>query len=86
MSNLRKYERAVVKHQAIKDGKDFETAWDEYREKKYMIKDEEGKVLSDKTPRSNQKKKQVHYDDKRQYFNMFNWMKNMRNKREEGNR
>lgn len=83
MGNLRKLERNAVKNKAIKDGVDFETAWSNYREQKYVAKDNEGNVVADRTPRSNQKKKQSHFDNKEQYFNMFNWMKNLRNKKNE---
>lgn len=82
MGNLRKLERNVVKCHAIKNNKDFDVAWDEYREKKYVKKDTEGKVLTDNTPRSNQKKKQNHFDNKRQYFNMFAWFANIRSERD----
>lgn len=81
MGNLRKLERNVVKCHAIKNNKDFDTAWTEYRESKYVVRDPDGNVLTDITPRSNQKKKQNHFDNKEQYFNMFTWFENMKAER-----
>lgn len=73
MSTLRKYERAVVKAQ---NNQNFENAWEEYRNAKYVTKGDTGEILVDRTPKNTQKKKQNHYDDKQKYFNLFAWIAN----------
>lgn len=73
MSKLRKYERAIAKNES---GSNFENAWQEYREAKYVTKGDTGEILVDKTPKNTQKKKQNHYDDKQKYFNLFAWISN----------
>lgn len=77
MGKLRKLERSAVKAKAAKENTDFASAWSEYREKKYIVKDEDGNIIANYTPRNTQKKKQNHYDDKRQYFRLFDFLDGM---------
>ena len=79
MSNiLRKLERNMVKENIKKDGRSvkrcFESEWSKYREKKYVTKDEDGNIISDKTPRNTMKKKQQHFDSMEQYTRFFNYL------------
>lgn len=83
MGSSRKYERSIVKAKAAKENNNFETAWSDYREHKYVTKDEEGNVLVDKTPKNTQRKKQSHFDNKEQYVKMFAWAKSMKEQKEE---
>lgn len=75
--SLRQLERCVAKVKAKKENKDFSSVWSDFRESKYITKDENGKVISDLTPRNTQRKKQSHFDNKEQYFNMFNFYSNL---------
>lgn len=74
-SVLRKLERNIVKNSIEKDGRSvkkcFEQEWSDYREKKYVTKDEEGNIISDKTPKNTMKRKQYHFDNVEQYNNLF---------------
>ena len=76
---LRQLERSAAKAKAKKENKDFSTVWNEYRESKYVTKDEDGNVVLDVTPRNTQKKKQSHFDNGEQYFNMLNFYANLKN-------
>lgn len=80
---LRKLERSIIKANVKKSNVNFENAWSDYRERKYIKKDENNKVIEDKTPRDTQKKKHSFFDNKEKYFKMFTWAKNMKNS--EGN-
>ena len=75
MSALRKLERSVTKAKGI--------TWEEFRTKKYVVKDEEGKVVSDSAPRNTMKKKQSHFDNCKQYFNMFKYLNESREETKE---
>lgn len=77
--SLRKLERQIIK---AKHGSDFKDAWTDHRKSKYVVKDEEGNVIRDKTPKNTQQKKKIFYDNKEQYFRMFEWAKLMHQKRE----
>lgn len=84
MSNiLRKMERDIVKAGLRKEGKSvkqgFDQAWKDYREKKYVIKDEDGNVIVDTTPKNTQKKKQNHFDSVDQYTRVFAYMDALKN-------
>ena len=79
MSNvLRKMERSIIRDQIRKDrrkSKDcFADAWKSFREKKYIVKDESGNIISDNTPRNTMPKKQRHFDSTEQYNNLFAFM------------
>ena len=82
MSALRKLERRVVKanltkeHKSVKRG--FEDSWKAYRESKYVTKDADGNVISDKTPRNTMPKKRVRFDNVEQYQRLFAFIKGMR--------
>lgn len=80
---LRKLERNKVKSEIKKDGRsvkrNFEDGWRKYREAKYVVKDEEGNVISDKTPRNTMPKKQQHFDNFEQYNRLFAYMNNLKN-------
>lgn len=86
MSNaIRKIERNTVKTRIRKETGNinaFETAWKDYREKKYVIKDEEGNVIVDNTPRNTMPKKQQHFDSMEQYTRLFAWADELKMKRE----
>ena len=75
MGTLRRLERNKVKHEIIKDGRSvkrcFEGSWKKYREAKYVTKDEEGNIISDKTPKNTMPKKQMHFDNVEQYNRLF---------------
>lgn len=84
MSNiLRKIERNKVKAEIKKDGRsvkrNFEEGWRKFREAKYVVKDEEGNVISDKTPRNTMPKKQMHFDNVEQYNRFFAYMNGLKN-------
>lgn len=83
MSNaIRKIERSVVRAK-IENAAAFNSAWKDYREKKYVIKDEEGNVIVDNTPHNTMPKKQQHFDSMEQYTKLFAWMDDIQAKREE---
>lgn len=75
MSTLRKLERNVVKGTLTREKKsikrNFADAWNDLRDKKFVIKDEDGNVLTDNTPRNTMKKKQRHFDNVEQYNKLF---------------
>lgn len=74
MGTIRKLERQAVRAKMSKEEighKSFKDIWQEFRNKKYVTKDENGNVLMDSTPRNTQRKKQVHFDDKQQYVKLF---------------
>lgn len=75
MGTLRRLERNKVKHEIRKDGRSvkrgFEDGWKKYREAKYVTKDEEGNIISDKTPKNTMPKKQMHFDNTEQYSRLF---------------
>lgn len=79
---LRKLERNAVKNKIKKDGRsvkrNFESEWKAHREAKYVLKDENGEVISDRTPKNTMKKKQNHFDNGEQYFRMFNYFANLK--------
>lgn len=84
MSNItRKLERNIVKNNIKKDGRSvkkcFEQEWTDFREKKYVTKDEEGNVISDRTPRNTMPKKQIHFDNIEQYNGLFTYMNGLKN-------
>ena len=83
MSGLRKLERNIVKSNIKKDGRSikkcFKQEWADFREKKYVVKDENDNVIFDKTPKNTMKKKQSHFDNKEQYFKMFAYLNNLKN-------
>ena len=81
MSKLRKLERSVIKANAKKNNVGFENAWSDYRESKYVKKNENDEVVEDRTPRNTQKKKHSFFDNKEKYFKMFAWAKNLKNKK-----
>lgn len=89
MSNaIRKIERqAILRRERSKNGNgnNFAEAWKLYRESKYVIKDEEGNVIQDNTPRNTMHKKQIHFDTMEQYANMWAWANEQEEKREESN-
>ena len=78
MGKMRKYERSVIAHKAAKENTDFKTAWEEYREKKFITKNEKKEIIINNTPKNTMKKKQSHFDNKKQYFNMLSWFANWR--------
>lgn len=83
MSNiLRSMERKVVKENIRKDNRSvkrcFEDEWLQHRDKKYITKDEDGKVLSDKTPQNTMKKKQRHFDNVDQYTRFFAYIDSLK--------
>lgn len=86
MSAIRKYERSIVKHNIEKEGssvkRTFSKRWDDFREKKYVTKDADGNVISDKTPKNTMRKKQNHFDNVEQYTRLFAWMDSVRAARE----
>ena len=88
MSSItRKLERNIVKNNIRKDGRSvkrcFEQEWADFREKKYVTKDEEGNVISDRTPRNTMPKKQNHFDNVEQYNKLFAWMNSLRSESKE---
>jgi len=88
MGTLRKLERSIVKSKIKKESKikreggsvkhTFENRWKEYRDNKYVTKDEDGNVISDLTPRNTMPKKQRHFDNVQQYNNMFAFFDKLR--------
>ena len=88
MSSItRKLERNIVKNNIRKDGRSvkrcFEQEWADFREKKYVTKDEEGNVISDRTPRNTMPKKQTHFDNVEQYNRLFAYMDSLKNAKKE---
>ena len=88
MSNiLRSLERNKVKSEIRKDGRNvkrcFEQEWTDFREKKYVTKDEDGNVISDRTPRNTMPKKQNHFDNVEQYNRLFAYMDSLKNAKKE---
>lgn len=81
-SILRTLERNTVKENIKKDGRSikncFETEWKKYRENKYVTKDEEGNIISNKTPKNTMKKKQQHFDSMEQYTRFFNYVDSLK--------
>lgn len=86
-NTVRKIERSVVKKQLERDArsvkKGFENAWKEYREKKYVVKDEEGNIVTDSTPKNTMPKKQKHFDNVEQYTKMFTYFDQLKEKSKE---
>lgn len=86
-SVLRKLERNVVKNNIRKDGRSvkrcFEQEWSDFREKKYVTKDDEGNVISDRTPRNTMRKEQQHFDNVEQYNRLFAYMNSLKNAKKE---
>lgn len=80
---LRKLERSIVKENARKNNESFENAWNDFRDKKYVVKDENKNIIKNNMPKNTQKKKYNFFDNKQQYFKMFAWAKSMKNKKEE---
>ena len=83
-SVLRTLERNKVKQEIRKDGRSikrgFKDAWEKYRDKKYVVRDKEGNVISDNTPRNTMPKKQQHFDSVEQYSRFFAYMNALRTK------
>lgn len=81
-SIIRKMERDMVKANLKKKGmnvkRGFEQAWQDHRETKYVIKDEEGNIIADMTPKNTQKKKQRHFDNVEQYTNLFAYVDSLK--------
>jgi len=86
-SAIRKLERNAVKNKLKKNGesvgKGFQSAWQSYREEKYITKDNEGNVIEDNTPRNTMRKKQRHFDNIEQYTNLFAYWDALNAEREE---
>ena len=87
MSTLRSLERQVVKSKladekiSIKRG--FANAWKEFREKKYVVKDKDGNIVANNTPRNTMKVKQSHFDNVEQYNKLFAYADALRNEKYE---
>ena len=83
---LRKLERNKVKSEIRKDGRsvrrNFEDGWKKYRDKKYVTYDEEGNVISNKTPRNTMKKKQQHWDNGEQYARFLAYVDSLKKEKE----
>ena len=86
-SVVRKLERNIVKNNIRKDGRSvkkcFEQEWADFREKKYVTKDEDGNIISDNTPRDTMRKKQRHFDNVEQYNRLFAYMDSLKNSKNE---
>lgn len=86
-SILRSMERNIIKKNLEKKNisrkKSFKQNWGEYRDNKYITRDEDGNVISDNTPRDTTKRRQIHYDDKNQYFGLFSFVESLKNSKEE---
>lgn len=82
MGKLRRLERSVAKANAKKNNVSFESAWNDYRESKYVKKNENDEVVSNKTPKNTMKKKKSFFDNKESYFKMMAWVKNLKEKKE----
>lgn len=87
MSITRKLERNIVKNNIRKDGRSvkrcFEQEWADFREKKYVTKDEEGNVISDRTPKNTMPKKQNRFDNYDKYDRLFAWINSLRSESKE---
>lgn len=85
MSTLRSLERQVVKSKladekiSIKGG--FANAWKEFREKKFVVKDDEGNIVADNTPKNTMRTKQSHFDNVEQYNKLFAYVVALRNEK-----
>ncbi len=83
MSFIRKLERNMIKAKTKKDKRSvkrcFEQEWNDFRERKYITKDDKGNIISDKTPRNTMKKKQFHFDNAEQYTRFFAYMDSLKN-------
>lgn len=81
MSTLRKLERNRIKNNIKKDGKSvkraFENDWKTYRENKYIVKDEDGNIISNTMPKDTTKKKQIHYDNMEQYKRLIGFFQGL---------
>lgn len=55
----------------------------DYREKKYVIKDEDGNVIVDNTPKNTMKKKQNHFDNVESYNRLFAYIESLKNDEKE---
>lgn len=82
-SVVRKLERNIIKNKITKDGRSvkkcFEQEWADFREKKYVIKDEDGNTIADNTPVNTMRKKQNHFDNVEQYNRLFAYIKSLKN-------
>lgn len=88
MSSItRKIERSIVRNKIKKDGRSvkqcFADEWKNHREKKYIVKDADGNIVQDNTPKNTMTKKQLHFDNPEQYFGMFAWADQMKKEKEE---
>lgn len=88
MSNiLRTYERDIIKGNIAKEKrsvkKGFQQEWANHREKKYIVKDEDGNVIADNTPRNTMRKKKPHFDNVEQYSRMLAYADLMRKEKSE---
>lgn len=82
MSSItRKIERNVIKYKIKKDRRSvkecFSNEWAKFRESKYVIKDKDGNVLSDNTPKNTMPKKKRHFDNVEQYNGLFAFMEGL---------
>lgn len=82
MSSItRKIERNVIKNKIKKDRRSvkecFTNEWAKFRENKYVVKDKDGNVLSDNTPKNTMTKKQRHFDNVEQYSRLFAFMEGL---------
>lgn len=78
---MRRLERQVVKAKAKSENKSFHEAWAEYRENKYITKDNDGNILENRTPKNTQPKKQNHFDSCVKYSNMISFLKSLEGSR-----
>lgn len=84
MGTLRKLERQAVRTKMKKDNvkhSSFKDYWQDFRNKKYVVKDENDNIVQDNTPRNTQKKKRVHFDNRQQYIKMFAFMDKLQDER-----
>ncbi len=88
MSSItRKMERNIIKNNIRKDGRSikrcFSQEWADFREKKYVTKDEDGNVILDRTPRNTMPKKQSHFDNVEQYNRLFAYFDGLKKSKKE---
>lgn len=87
MSTLRSLERQVVKSkladEKINVKRGFANAWKGFREKKYVVKDDDNNIVADNTPRNTMKAKQSHFDNVEQYNKLFAYADALRNEKSE---
>lgn len=87
MSTLRSLERQVVKSkladEKINVKRGFANAWKGFREKKYVVKDDDNNIVADNTPRNTMKTKQSHFDNVEQYNRLFAYADALSSKAEE---